>query len=602
MKHWRHYLEGAKHPVRILSDHKNLEVFMSTKLLNRRQARWAEFLSGYDFVLVHIPGSKNPADGPSRRPDYAEGVEVPSGTLIPRSALRMLPEHVLPPSPSSPPRTVNTIAIAQVWNLHGVNLFVPESQLRQRILDSLPEDPIAKQQRQPTSTFWSWSDGLLLYKNLMYVPESLRLEVLRQHHDDPLAGHFGVAKTLELLSRNYYFPGMSKFVTDYVSTCDLCARGKPSRHRPYGELAPLPVPNSPWAGVSCDFVVDLPVSEGYDALLVFVDRFTKMCHLVPCNKTAKAPDFARYYLQHVIRLHGIPESLVSDRGSIFTSHFWRDLAKLLGTKSRLSTSFHPQTDGQTERMNQTIEQYLRIYCNYQQDNWVSLLPVAEFAYNNVAQDSTGCSPFYANYGYHPRFSVDLKNSRLSVPSAREYAERLRILHDELIEHVKAAQNQHARYYDAKHQRIEFEVGNKVWLLSPNIRTQRPSKKLDWKRLGPFAITERIGTQAYRLQLPASMKIHPVFHVSLLERHKSSFIPGRTQPPPPPVVVDNEEEFEVEDILDSKRLRRCLFYLIKWKGFPASETSWEPASNVTNCPDLVQRFHSRYPDKPNASST
>ena len=157
MKHWRHYLEGAQHPVRILSDHKNLEVFMSTKLLNRRQARWAELLSGYDFILVHIPGTKNPADGPSRRPDYLKGVEVPSGTLIPRSALRLLPEHSTP----NPLNTLNAIAISQAWNLCSTDVFTPESPIRQRILDALADDNLAKQHQQPTA-HWSWSDGFAL--------------------------------------------------------------------------------------------------------------------------------------------------------------------------------------------------------------------------------------------------------------------------------------------------------------------------------------------------------------------------------------------------------------------------------------------------------
>jgi hypothetical protein len=179
------------------------------------------------------------------------------------------------------------------------------------------------------------------------------------------------------------------------------------------------------------------------------------------------------------------------------------------------------------------------------------------------------------------------------------------MHDNLIEHVKSAQNQQAKYYDAKHKRIEFSVGDKVWLLAPNIRTERPSKKLDWKRLGPFTISYRVGVQAYHLQLPASMKIHPVFHVSLLEPYKPNIIPGRTQPPPPPVLVKDspevEIEYEVEEILDSEIRRHRLFYLVKWKGFTAEYNSWEPASNVANSPTLLRQFHSKYPDKPASAS-
>src|SRR5271169_2990284 len=315
---------------------------------------------------------------------------------------------------------------------------------------------------------------------------------MQTHHDDSLAGHYGVEKTLELLMRNYYFPGIHSYVRKYVSTCDLCSRGKSPRHLKHGELAPLPVPNGPWKGISCDLVVDLPVSNGYDSILVFVDRFTKMCHLVPCNKTTTSPEFAKLFLDYVVRLHGIPDSIVSDRGSIFTSQFWTALSKFLNLGKRMSTAFHPQTDGQTERMNQTVEQYLRIYCNYQQDNWFNLLPIAEFAYNNAFQPSINCSPYYASYGIHPSFHVDPRSTtETTVPAAKEFADRLKNIHDLLVENVKSAQDHQARYYDRKHKRVEFSVGEKVWLLTSNIHTERPSKKLDWKRIGPYSIVERI---------------------------------------------------------------------------------------------------------------
>src|SRR5437762_7421274 len=416
MKHWRHYLEGSKYPIHVRSDHKNLERFMTTKLLNRRQARWAEILSGYNFVLDHITGTKNPADGPSRRPDYAEDVELPSGALIPQSALRLLPPGAGPtpgnsPSIASAEASLSSSGTRRLASntpvFANLAVFTVESSLRQRILDALSVDPLADEQRRISATAtatvtanspWSWENGLLLYKNLVYIPQddAIRLELLQQHHDSPLAGHFGITKTHELLSRNYYFPGMLSFVKSYISTCDLCSRGKAPHHAKHGELSPLPVPSGPWKSVSCDFIIDLPLSktsdsQTYDSILVFVDRFTKMTHFVPCLKSTDAAEFANMFLNHVIRLHGIPGSLVSDRGSIFTSHFWSSLSSLMGLKRRLSTAFHPQTDGQTERMNQTLEQYLRIFCNYQQDDWANLLSLAEFSYNNSRQASLGCS-------------------------------------------------------------------------------------------------------------------------------------------------------------------------------------------------------------------
>ena len=577
MKHWHHYLEGSRHSVQVLSDHRNLEVFMSTKVLNRRQARWAELLANYDFVLVHIPGKNNPTDAPSRRPDYTKGVDLPSGALIPPKALRLL--KPLLPSPLPPPQAEGIPETPiLLGNLVGLQTDLGISQdLCDEILSGLESDPLALKLKNEPMHPWSWKDGYLLHDGLLYLPDvnNLCLRMVRNHHDTALAGHPGTTKTVELLSRNYYFPGMYKYIKKYVTSCDLCSRAKPPRHQRAGELAPIPVPDTPWKGISCDFIVDLPESNSYDALLVFVDCLTKMCHLIPCNKTTDAPQFAQLFLERVVALHGLPDSLVSDRGSVFTSRFWKSLSTLLGINPRLSTAFHPQTDGQTERMNQIVEQYLRIYCNHQQDDWSRLLPLAEFSINNSYQESIKTSPFYANYGYHPRFTimVSAPNPSTSVaPAAQDLAEKLKALHERLVESVKSAQNTQAKYYDAKRKRTVFDVGDKVWLKSLNLRTERPSKKLDWKHIGPFVITEKIGLQAYRLQLPTSMNVHPVFHVTLLEPYHENTIPDRVQPPPPPVTINEETEYEVEEVIDSKISRRKLMYLVKWKGYPISDNS------------------------------
>lgn len=230
-----------------------------------------------------------------------------------------------------------------------------------------------------------------------------------------------------------------------------------------------------------------------------------MMHLVPSHKMDKALNFAHIFISNIIRYYRIPDSIVSDHRTLFTSQFWMALSKLLGAKHRLSTLFHPQMDGQTERLNQTIEQYLRIFYNYMQDNWYDLLPVAEFAYNNAFQSTINTSPFYANYGYHPRFMFSTTTtSPLDVPAAKELADKLTAHHDALSETIKFVQDSQARYYDAKHQCMEFNVGDKVWLLLTNINTERPSKILDWKHLGPYTVIERIGLQAYQLQLPSSI--------------------------------------------------------------------------------------------------
>jgi len=253
-------------------------------------------------------------------------------------------------------------------------------------------------------------------------------------------------------------------------------------------------------------------------------------------------------------------------------------------------------------MNQTLETYLRIFCNHEQNDWFELLPLAEFAYNNVSQESTKMSPFYANYGFNPRFVSEIQvQAEHAAPAAKDFALHLHEVHDRLVENVKHAQNYQARYYDTKHKPIEFEPGNMVWLNASNISTSRPSKKLDWKRLGPFRIVKRIGLQAYKLDLPPTMRhMHDTFHVSLLDPVKlTPLVPDpHGLPPAPPAlyVKDNHEYFEIEDILDSKREGRRLYYLIKWKGYPDSENSWEPLSGIP-ARRLVKEFHRRNPGKP-----
>src|SRR6266550_4623710 len=253
--------------------------------------------------------------------------------------------------------------------------------------------------------------GRLYYQDRLYVPadEALRLRAIRTRHDAPAAGHPGREKTFELLSRDYYWPFMRKDVERYVANCHTCRRVKPRRHAPHGTLLPLPVPNQPWLDIAMDFVVGLPESEGCNAAWVVVDRLSKQRHFVPCTAKISAEGLADLFIRHIFRLHGLPDSIVSDRGPQFASRFWRYLCRCLGIQPRLSTAFHPETDGQTECINASMEEYLRTYVNYLQDDWVRLLPLAEFAGNNQVSSTTGASPFFAVYGRNPRVDFDLED-------------------------------------------------------------------------------------------------------------------------------------------------------------------------------------------------
>jgi hypothetical protein len=348
-----------------------------------------------------------------------------------------------------------------------------------------------------------------------------------------------------------------------------------------------------------DFVTDLPEStaSGYTGILVVVDRFTKMAVYLPCRKEIDSPELARLFFEHVICKHGVPDNIVTDRGTQFTSRFWNRVSSHMSIDHRLSTAFHPQTDGQTERQNQTMEQYLRCFTNYEQDNWVELLPLAEFAYNNSVHASTGFTPFFANYSYHPemQFKAPKDPARvLSERAADDLVDRLRETHVRLRENLLEAQRRQTKYAGGKE--MTFEAGDMVWLSTRHMKLSRRSKKLDYKRMGPYKVSKVISRNAYKLDLPRTVRRHNVLHVSLLDRYTPP-IAGQQAPEPLPTIVNDEEEWEVERILDSKRRRRKLHYLVQWAGYSYVRTSWEPAENLEGARELVEEFHRDHPEKP-----
>src|SRR5437588_3761461 len=229
--------------------------------------------------------------------------------------------------------------------------------------------------------------GLLHFQKRLRIPhnDEIKREILESEHDHPTAGHFGQKKTLKIVSRNFYWPKMEETINEYIQTCDACQRNKSQRHAKYGLLQPLEVPYAPWKSISVDFIVALPESEGKNQIMVVVNHFTKMAHVVPLLETATATDVARAFMKEIWKVHGLPTDIVSDRDTKWTGEFWKGICGLLDIKRKLSTAFHPQTDGQTERVNQTLETYIRTFINYDQDDWVQMLPLAEFAYNNSSK-------------------------------------------------------------------------------------------------------------------------------------------------------------------------------------------------------------------------
>jgi hypothetical protein len=428
-----------------------------------------------------------------------------------------------------------------------------------------------------------------------YVPLDVgfRSELLRCHHDDPVAGHFGFSRTFELLSRKYFWFGMRADVKRYVNTCAVCQRTKVKRHLPYGELSIFPLPSRPWQEIIMDFITGLPPSKHngavYDSILVVVDRFTKMVRYIHVTKTIDAPALAEIFVQKIFKDFGAPAGITTDRGTQFTSNFWSTFCFLLGVRRRLSTAFRPQTDGQTERQNQTLEHYLRCYCTYNQSDWASKLALAEFAYNNSQQSSTGMSPFRACYGFAPRIqNIEDDVPGGEAPLAKERIEMLARERVLLSTHLRSAQEYQKKFYDAKHLPRQFQIGDRVMIRSRNIKQLRPNVKLSDKYLGPFTILERIGNhgQAYRLQLPPHFRIHNVFHVSLIEPWADR--EGEVAEPPP-VQIEDQLEWEVESVQDHREKGRGRQYLVRWKGYAPAEDTWEPEANLSRAQEVVREY-------------
>src|SRR3954454_10081906 len=384
-----------------------------------------------------------------------------------------------------------------------------------------------------------------------------------------------------------------------MKSCDSCQRIKASQQSPTGLLQPLPIPSQPWEQVSMDFITQLPrTKSGFDAITVFVDTFSKMVHLVPSQTTATAPDTAKIFFDIVFCLHGLPTSIVSDRDAKFTSKFWQSLFHTMGTRLAMSTAFHPQTDGQTEHANRTLEDMLRAYVGYRQDDWDSLLPAAKSGCNNAPNASTQMTPFRLCYGRDP---VDpyshLTTFPDSIPAAADFHRQRQNAIKQATDALIMAKANQEKYANRHHRDVSFSVGDKVLLSSSHIhlasQAQRPTRKLQARFIGPYTIIAKVSPVAYKLELPASLNIHPVFHVSLLCAYTAlATVTDRipTGPlPPPAVTIDDHLEYEVEAILDQRTHRRSLEYLVKWVGYPEHDASWEPRSNLANATDLITDF-------------
>ncbi|KAF7770793.1 hypothetical protein Agabi119p4_6767 [Agaricus bisporus var. burnettii] len=466
-----------------------------------------------------------------------------------------------------------------------------------RIVAGIATDPllsVIKKSPEKYKAFSVDSKGLItkethLGERVTCIPNDRKLitRVINRCHE--ILGHYGEQRTSEYIRRWYWWPALVKDCKAFCKSCQTCATSKTSTTKPSGELHSLPIPVRPWQSIGMDFVGPFPEAKGHNYLWVVLCRMTSMVHLIPVHTTMSATDLSWIYVRDIVRLHGLPESIVSDRDSKFTSKWWKELHHILGTDLLMSTSFHPQTDGQVERMNRNIGQIFRSSISHDQKNWVDKCPLIEFAINSSVAAATKFAPFELNYGFMPSMIRDSKIGDSAHKGVRAFADaallNIAAAHDAIIE-ARVAQTWHAN--KRRQTDTRFEIGDLVFLSTKNLNLPKDrARKLCPKFIGPYKVLEaRPATSNYKLELPAALlkrKIHPTFHVGLLRPYVASddqAFPDRSTPKPYDFGIDDKHEWFVDEILGHRHDAGGLEFEVRWS---LGDTTWEP---YEICKDLA----------------
>ena len=565
---WRSWLSGLQFEVH--TDHQGLQYFQTKQRLNARQARWQQDIAEFHFTIKYKPGSTmQKVDALTRKVGTAkEGIECQffSNGTVSSEILALEP-------------------ILEEHELEGhdkVELQDPE----------VDEIDVSSRNRN--------NEGLLIPPD-----ETAKLEVLRTCHDSGIAGHWGKYWTQEMVARNFWWPGVNEAVAAYIAGCHRCQLAKADRHSKMKGLVPMPTGLQPWEEIAMDFVGELPESEGFNAILVITDRFTKIQRYIPAKTSWTAEDVANVYITDIWRHYGLPKGITTDRGPQFASAFIRSLNKALNIHLRTSTAHRPQTDGLAERAVQTLKQYLRVYCHDRQKRWVRWLPLAEFAYNSAPHSVTKLSPMFALYGFEPR-RIQVSTEEVASPAAEDWLYRMTTVHNQVHATLKAV-NERRVASSPQDRARKYSVGDQVLVDRRNLTFPAGTKKsLSDRWIGPYrVITDRWNGYAYGLDIPARTRIHPVIHVSLLKPYRDSVqgAPVRQRDPVLGVrdaaLVDEGEDilFHVKEFVDSRWFGvgagRVVKYRVRWQGYGPVDDTWQTIdeSGWPASPEILQGYRS-----------
>ncbi|GJS40324.1 reverse transcriptase domain-containing protein [Tanacetum coccineum] len=545
LKIWRHYLYGTKSV--IYTDHKSLQYIFDQKELNMRQRRWIELLSDYECEIKYHPGKAN----------------VVADALSRKERLK--------------PRRVRAMSIT----IHsGLKTKILEAQSEASKDLKAPAEWLRGLERH----FEQRADGEIYFFDRIWIPSigDVRKLIMDEAHTSRYSVHPGADKMYYDLRDLYWWPGMKRDIAEYVSRCLTCSKIKAEHQKPSGFLQQPEIPEWKWEKLTMDFITKLPKSSsGYDTIWVIVDRLTKSAHFLPIREDYKTEKLAKIYVNEIVARHGVPVSIISDRDGRFTSHLWQALQEALGTRLDMSTAYHPQTDGQSERTIQTLEDMLRACVMDFGGSWDTHLPLIEFSYNNSYHTSIKCTPFedlYRRKCRSPVIWTEVGESQLIGPEiVQETTEKI----VQIKERLKTARSRQKSYADKRRKPLEFQVGDRVLLkVSPWKGVVRfgKKKKLAPRYVGPFEIVECVGPVAYRLKLPQELScVHDTFHVSNL---KKCLAEPDVQVPLDEIEIDENLRFVEEPIeiveRDVKKLKRRRISLVKvrWNSRQGAEYTWE----------------------------
>ncbi len=536
--------------VKILIDHKNLEYFMFTKQLNRRQSRWAQFLTDFHFIISYLLEKFN------EKADF----------LIKRA---------------------NDV--------------------------SDKEDDRQTQQNQILLSFERFDKDLQAVE-IIVVFESNRLPLMQKVHEQSASSHSEMNKTIRLLRRNHRWSEMIRDVKQYIRNCHTCRRVKTARDKYQRLLSSLSMLERSWIDITLDFVTSLLDSREYNVILMMIDRLSKMHHYISCTTdenetTAKKTD--KLLIRHVWKLHELLITMISDRDSQFISLIWDTICKMLKIKVKLFIAFHSETNEQSEIFNQKMKRYLRAYVNHQQNDWTDWLSMTEYVSNVFISITTQIFSFLANYDFESRMSFDsvqfdenTVRKRIHRFKKRDIVFTMKNIWKFARDHMKKSQRQQTTHVNAhKTQAFDYQIDDQVWLFIKNIQIDRFSKKLNHKMLESFKILEK-RERSYKLDLSDEMNIHSVFHISLLRKNSDDSLSRQIMLSSSSVMIDDEQKYDVEDIVNSRvidrTLNKRLQYKMRWVKH-SSDRKWYSVENFDHARKIVVDYHQRYLDKSKSHS-